>query len=485
MSRLLVLLFIASLLLLYLAPAFADGDTPLLPALRYSTAPEKVRVVVDLPAPATFTNRSTPAQVQVGLSTSLAQALTPVTVVDPIVTEIALAPDVAGLAVLKVTLTKARKIQVSTLPADGDKPFRLVVDVLKNYSIEERRQLNPAITYMRIERQTDDAYLACHIVEIDTRLPGVRLAAVAAQGGHERVCAMAGRTGADCGVNGGYFLSNTDTRPVGLLKVDNQVLSMPLWGRTAVAFPPSGPPEIFTPQGVWHVTLPDGTTRDLHESLDAIALAPVPSAVVINGNTFSQAPANPDGLTVIIRDGKVAARLTANSPLAPGEFALQLDGDEAKALDAQLQVGAVVTLTPVLTPDLADYPCAVGAGPRLLRHGLVEVTGQAERFKPDILTGRAARTGLGITADKRVVLAVVEPPCAYGGGATLEDLAKLLKEHGAEDALNLDGGGSSTLALGATTVNYPEGAWVRPVASGVMVYTEKEKKDATAGIVEK
>jgi exopolysaccharide biosynthesis protein len=115
----------------------------------------------------------------------------------------------------------------------------------------------------------------------------------------------------------------------------------------------------------------------------------------------------------------------------------------------------------------------VGAGPRLLRNGVVEITADTERFKPDIRLGRKARTGLGVTRDGRVLLLAVEDPGPYGGGATLEELAELLKARGAVEAMNLDGGGSTTLAIGPVTVTAPPGAWTRPVASGVLVFDDR------------
>ncbi len=469
MSRLLTALFCIICLFASLSAAFAGDENGTAPQVRYSVTPETVRVVLDLPGQTAYLDQSTPRGLTFTLATGLAEIPAPIALTDPIVTGISLAPDLLGFAELNITLAQARKTHIFTLPAEGKKPFRLVIDVLKRFNVEERREIAPGVTYTRIEQQTDARYLAAHFLEVDTAVPGVHLGVTAAQGQRERVCTMTRRTGAICGVNGGFFLGSATAHPVGLLKVDNTILSLPIWDRTAAAFPAAGPPVLVNPHGLWHVALPDGTARDLPDSLDATGQIP-PVSVVVNGNNFMQAPANPHGLTVLIRDGKVAGKPTANAALAPGEYALQLTGDDARALEAQLVDGAAVTLIPALTPDLADYPSAVGAGPRLLRDGQLEITGQAERFQPDILTGRAARTGLGITADKRVVLAVIEPPGPYGGGATLSELAELLKVHGAVDALNLDGGGSSTLAIGSQTVNYPSGTWIRPVASGVMIF---------------
>ncbi len=451
---------------------FAAGEAPP-PALavRFSTAPEAVRVVVDVPATVTFTDRSTPRAAVVGLDLPLAQAIPIIPVTDPVVNGIAVTPDADGKAVLTVSLLKPRKVHVFSLPAEEGKPFRVVVDVLKRFTLEVTRAVSPAISYTRFERQTDDGYLLAHLLEIDATDPHVRIGATAAAGDRERVGEMVLRAQAVAGVNGGYFLDGT--RPVGLLKIDGQTLSLPLWGRTCAAFPAAGAPTFGNPCGCWRVTLPDGTVCDLPDHLDASAAATPPEQVVISGMNFAYTPRNTDGLTVVVRDGKIAVRGTEPLPLNRKDFGVVLRGQQAKDLDALLQVGATMAVVPILDPAWAETMTAVGAGPRLLRGGKVEPTATLERFKADIALGRSARTGLGVTPAGHVVLAVIEAPGPYGGGATLDELAVLLKARGAAEAMNFDGGGSSNLAIGAETVTAPHGAWVRPVASGILVFDDR------------
>jgi exopolysaccharide biosynthesis protein len=436
--------------------------------VRHSTAPDTVRVVLDLPREAAFTDQSTPRQVQLTLDLPLAGALPAVTVDDPVVASVTVEPDASGNAQLTVSLHKARKYTVFTLPPQGNRPHRLVVDILKRFRNEETRALSPAITYTRLEQQADDHYRVVHFLEVDTRAPHVRLGVTAARNERERVSAMVERAGAVCGINGGYFMQGT--RPVGLLKADGQIFSLPIWGRTAAAFPLNGAPVLGNSRGAWRVTLADGMVCDIPDWLDASVQDPLPDAVVYSGNIFTQSPANPRGLTSLVRGGQVLLCTSDPLPLSPGDFAFRLKGAALSTLDPLLAVGAPVTVAPVLTPTWEAFPHALGAGPRLLRDGKLAVSGLAERFKPDILQGRPARSALGVTARGTVVLVLVEAPGPYGGGATLEELAGLLKSRGAVDALNLDGGGSSTLAIGNTTVNYPPGAWTRPVASGILVY---------------
>ena len=71
-----------------------------------------------------------------------------------------------------------------------------------------------------------------------------------------------------------------------------------------------------------------------------------------------------------------------------------------------------------------------------------------ERFQNDILNSRAPRTALGIRADGSLLLVTVNgrnPGISVG--MTLEELAELMIELGAVDAMNLDGGGSTTMVI--------------------------------------
>lgn len=79
------------------------------------------------------------------------------------------------------------------------------------------------------------------------------------------------------------------------------------------------------------------------------------------------------------------------------------------------------------------------AGPRLLVNGKVSLDVKKEGFKdPKILTGGGARSALGITQDHRLILLT-------SSGATIPQLAEIMKQAGAYQAMNLDGGASSGL----------------------------------------
>ncbi|MDQ0194071.1 phosphodiester glycosidase family protein [Paenibacillus wynnii] len=79
------------------------------------------------------------------------------------------------------------------------------------------------------------------------------------------------------------------------------------------------------------------------------------------------------------------------------------------------------------------------AGPRLLTDGKISLDVKGEGFKdPKILTGGGARSALGLTRDHKLILLT-------SSGATIPQLAEIMKQAGAYQAMNLDGGASSGL----------------------------------------
>ncbi|MEB3293054.1 MAG: phosphodiester glycosidase family protein [Synechococcales bacterium] len=90
---------------------------------------------------------------------------------------------------------------------------------------------------------------------------------------------------------------------------------------------------------------------------------------------------------------------------------------------------------------------AVGAGPQLLPQLTAEREGfwDAERGRDAIgLHQPNARSAIGLTAQGEVILVMVEQS-QPGGGMTLPQVAQLMQQLGALQALNLDGGTSSAL----------------------------------------
>lgn len=102
------------------------------------------------------------------------------------------------------------------------------------------------------------------------------------------------------------------------------------------------------------------------------------------------------------------------------------------------------------TSSIWNMQTAVGGGPVLLQDGEVKISNEQElKFSgKNGLTDKHPRTCMGYTKDGKLIIMVIQGRFPNkADGATLEQEARLLKQVGCWEALNLDGGGSSCLLV--------------------------------------
>ncbi len=114
---------------------------------------------------------------------------------------------------------------------------------------------------------------------------------------------------------------------------------------------------------------------------------------------------------------------------------------------------------------------ALGAGPMLLRGGGLRVTAAEEVFFGTSIPAVHPRTAVGVAADGALVVVLVDGRQAGSAGVDLNDLARLMQAAGARDALNLDGGGSSTVVVRGVRLNRPVGGAVEREVHNALVTT--------------
>jgi len=117
------------------------------------------------------------------------------------------------------------------------------------------------------------------------------------------------------------------------------------------------------------------------------------------------------------------------------------------------------------------------AGPLLVSSGAV-VGGDDEgfsagagQFDSDITDGRYPRAALGVCADGSLLAVAVDGRSDLDCGLTIGELAAALVDFGATTAINLDGGGSTTLVCGGRLANVPREVHGIEIAGGRAVST--------------
>lgn len=113
---------------------------------------------------------------------------------------------------------------------------------------------------------------------------------------------------------------------------------------------------------------------------------------------------------------------------------------------------------------------AIGGSPMLVKAGNVNITDVQELISINNTTSRP-RSAIGYNANGIVLLLAIEGDNTTGGytGLNLHELANLLKDLSCTDAVNLDGGGSTSLVIGNQLTVRPGDGTERAVVSAVLV----------------
>jgi uncharacterized protein YigE (DUF2233 family) len=117
----------------------------------------------------------------------------------------------------------------------------------------------------------------------------------------------------------------------------------------------------------------------------------------------------------------------------------------------------------------------IAGSPTLLKNGTITATDDCVSYFCD----RNPRTGVGMRPDGRLLLVTVDGRRpGYSVGMTPIQFAKLFKYLGATRALNLDGGGSTTMVVRGKIVNRPsDPGGEREVSSAVLVLPGEDKEE--------
>ena len=223
-----------------------------------------------------------------------------------------------------------------------------------------------------------------------------------------------------------------------------------------VNFNPSGNPE-GTALYTWRygATTPRDTTRLTAEA-----------ALIASGHRGDTA--------LYVRRGKVSS--TSGSLIPPGGAVLAAYGNGSRTREVQAMAdGDTVRILLGTLPRMpgGSPSMLVGGWPRILRDG-DEVASNAATLEGTISRNaelRHPRTAIGFSRDSSTLyLLTVDGRSTVSVGMTLPELAGIMRQLGAWQALNFDGGGSTTMVVDGAVMNRPsDPAGEREVGNAVLV----------------
>ena len=313
--------------------------------------------------------------------------------------------------------------------------------------------------------EDEDGQVTSYFVEADPTQYNVRPAL--ARGtilGRQTVSGIARDTNAAAAVNASYFAANGVI--LGVTKIDGVIVGTTYYERSAFGVMPDGS-FVFGKVSyngavkIDQVTLPvSGVNAERGED----------GLVIYNRAYGRTTGTNPYGLEYVIREGRVAEINTNDSAIPSDGYVVSVHGSSMDAFAAagtRLGDPAVLLEQTGAMWDRAVH--IVGAGPRLVENGAVHMTAGEEQFPGDIRYGRAPRSAVGVTKEGKIVFAVVDGRQSHSHGLTLTEFAELLLKFGVQNAINLDGGGSSALYVNGDVVNSPSDGTERAVGSALIL----------------
>jgi len=324
-------------------------------------------------------------------------------------------------------------------------------------------EISPGLTKTLYSRWNDDGPVVAYFIEADKNKYELKPALDDGQViGRGTVSYIADEYNATAAVNASYF--DWDGTLIGIVKIDGVICGTTYYKRSSMGIMPDG--SIFFGQPTYsglvtlgNVSLPVAGV-DVPRGEDML--------VVYNRFYGERTGTNEHGREYVVKNGKVVAINRGNSKIPYDAQVISVHGATAAAFDG-VKVGDFAEVLEDLGGKWNETMHILGAGPCLIERGRVRVNSGEEKFPPDIARGRAPRSAVGITDKGNYVFAVVDGRSSQSHGCTLAELARLLREYGCREAINLDGGGSSAIVLNGELLNVPSDGSERPVASALIL----------------
>jgi exopolysaccharide biosynthesis protein len=341
-------------------------------------------------------------------------------------------------------------------------PTSLEVSINPTIETIPDRQINwaPGLNWHQKWMKLGNDNFAVTYLEIDPRQKSIKIRPIIAQEnsliGSNPLVKFAPSAQAAAAINGGYFNRN-NRLPLGALKRDGKWLSSPILNRGAIGWNDFGQVQIGRLQ--MNETLKISPGEQLLP-LNALNSGYVQTGIgrytTEWGNTYT--PIQQNELIVTIQNDKVTQITPGDAPDTIQSFIIPSNGyllalRGQAGLAQSLSIGTTVTLQRRTNPpELDTYANILAAGPWMVQSGKIVLDGKGENFNPVFVKDRAVRSAIGTTATGNILIVAVHDRIG-GKGPTLSEMAQLLQQMGTVDALNLDGGSSTSLYLGGQLLN--------------------------------
>lgn len=381
----------------------------------------------------------------------------------------------------------------------------VLCDSVVNLTAQNFKTVAPGVEYAEVTREIDKTPVRMNLLRLD--LTKVRLDVVHANDaavGTEAVSSMAKRHGAFAAINGGFFRDDKSAwagDSAGALQIDRRIFSESVNGRVALILDnkPNACEECdytadLTLTWIDHLnTIKTVTVGKQVIEMDGVNRERSNNELVIYTHDFGPSTLTDNaGWEVVISKNKISTVVSGigNQQIPSNGFVLSGTGARMAAIISKLKIGKKVRFNSEFYVDVATADGknsfksyrpgedVVAGVPQLIKNGKIDITWEQEKTNLKFVETLHPRTAVAQLRGSGFLMITVDGRSESSGGISLNDLADYLLSLGAINAMNLDGGGSSTMFLDGKVVNHPsdkEGE--RKVSDAILVTLRKPLKN--------
>ncbi|MGB3492374.1 MAG: phosphodiester glycosidase family protein [Elainellaceae cyanobacterium] len=439
-------------------------------SLRHGNQSWGDRLVIDLDQPTPFQTDLNADSVSITLDARLSNLIP---LPDPDTTNtlssLSLTPQ-GNQTRLDLRFSSQYQARVWTVPS----PPRLVVDLNPGFIQSKTIQWQPGVWWRQGAMNLGSDQFPVVFIEIDPRQPNVSLKPIwtnpSAMPGIAPLASTAQRWQAAGAINAGFFNRNNQL-PLGAIRRDREWISGPILNRGAIAW------NQLTDLGFSRLTLRETVTLDSGQFFPSLHLNSGYVQAGLSRYTpawgASYTPLTDYETLITVQNDRVTSKQLIESA-GSSSISIPRDGyvlsarSYRTAADA-MPIGSGLQPDSVSVPPIFEqYSHVMGAGPLLIQNGQIVLNAEGEGFSSAFARQGAARSAIAKMQSGNIVMLTVTRR-VNGSGPTLAELAQILKQMGATDALNLDGGNSASLFLGGQLINRPASSVAR-VHNGIGLF---------------
>lgn len=353
------------------------------------------------------------------------------------------------------------------------------------YETTSSENLSSGVVHERIRRFTNEGWWNINVIRIDLNDQYTELKGLFNPDGipnRDKVSKMVEKSGAIAAVNGDFFNYQPLPSTLGAMISEGEMISSP---RSLDQALPTFYISNSNNAGVDYLDRKMVVTNLNNNSQIAISLVNkittyYDNVVLLNkhwgkesfGNKF-----NSEMVEVLVIDGVVMDKRIGGQA-----FSIPQDGSgyvlaSKNQILNNLNIGDRLDLELATVPDIDGIKFAIGGGSIVLKNGEISSTDMN-------VTGNHPRTGIGVNKDStELILVTIDGRDTSFVGVSQEMFGSILRELGAYNAINLDGGGSTTMAIkpidedNATVVNKLSEGSERLVVNAVGVFSNAPVED--------